>query len=87
MKIQPYSSVDGQLADDEIVAAIAAVRSYLDMEQPTAPVEQTAESGWQRAAKLSVQSLHPVKLATQPRWNTIERLRRGSGGFYGVLGL
>ncbi len=87
VKIQPYASADRHVSDDEIAAAIAGVQAYLDMEQPRVPEEQATDSGWQRAAKLSVQSLRPVKLATPPRWNTIERLRRGSGGFYGIVGL
>ncbi|HEX6290405.1 MAG TPA: hypothetical protein VFZ66_14540 [Herpetosiphonaceae bacterium] len=86
MKTQPLASADRQ-SPDEIVAAIIAVQSYLSAEGQAAPADQAAESGWQAAAKLSVQSLQPTKLTTPPRWNTIERLRRGTSGLYGIVGL
>jgi len=82
VKIQPYSDADGQAPDDEIAAAIIAVQMQLDWEATSAPAVPAVTSGWRDAAKLSVQSLRPVKVPTQPRWNTIERLRRSSGGFY-----
>jgi hypothetical protein len=83
VKIQPYSDADGQTPDDEIAAAIIAVQMQLGLEATSAPAAPAvAASGWHAAAKLSVQSLRPVKVPTHPRWNTIERLRRSSGGFY-----
>ena len=81
VEIQPSAS------DDEIVAVIIAVQTLLSTEASAPPQEQEIESGWHHAAKLSIQSLRPVKLVTPPRWNTIERLRRSSGGFYGITGL
>jgi hypothetical protein len=87
VNVQPYSDADGQTPDDEIAAAIMAVQLHLSLEEISGPATPAVESGWHHAAKLSVQSLRPVKLPTVPRWNTIERLRRSSGGFYGITGL
>lgn len=87
MEIQSSASVAGQLTDDEVVAAIIAVQTLLSTETTALLEEQPSESGWHHAAKLSVQSLRPAKLSTPPRWNTIERLRQSSGGFYGITGL
>lgn len=74
--------------DDELTAALVAVQSYLDAER-AAPAQPIAAppSGWHASAKLSVQHLRPVKTRVAPRWNTIERLRRGTSGGYGVTGL
>lgn len=87
MEIQSSAGTVGQLTDDEIVAAIIAVQMLLSAENTAPPEEQPSASGWHHAAKLSVQSLRPVELSTPPRWNTIERLRRSAGGFYGITGL
>lgn len=87
MEIQPSASSASQLADDEIVAAIIGVQTLLSTEATSSSPEQPIESGWHHAAKLPVQRLRPAKLSTLPRWNTIERLRRSSGGFYGITGL
>lgn len=78
-----------QPTEDEAAAALAAIQAYLAVsEAPTA--EEPAPSGgsgWRHAAKLTVQHLRPIRLATAPRWNTIERLRRAVGGSYGITGL
>jgi hypothetical protein len=87
VNVQPYSDADGQTPDDELAAAIIAVQLQLGLESTSTSATPAATSGWYAAAKLSVQSLRPVKVPTQPRWNTIERLRRSSGGFYGITGL
>lgn len=87
MEIQPSAVADGQLPHDEIVAAIIGVQTFLSTQEPAPPAEQSSASGWHDAAKLSFQGLRPVKRFTPPRWNTIERLRRSTGGFYGVIGL
>ena len=72
--------------DEEAAAAVAAIAAYLTSTgQP--PVQHTAmPSGWQRATKLTVQGLRPMRTTGTPRWGTVERLRR-STGFYGVTGL
>jgi hypothetical protein len=84
VEIQPDT---GPLTDDEIAAAIIAVQTFLSDEAPAPQSEAQPESGWHRSAKLSIQNLRPARLSTAPRWNTIERLRRSMGGFYGITGL
>jgi hypothetical protein len=84
VEMQPNA---GQLADDEIVAAIIAVQMFVNDEVSASSDERQADSGWHRSGKLSVQSLRPARLSIPPRWNTIERLRRSIGGLYGITGL
>lgn len=74
--------------DDELAAALIAVQFCLDAERShEAVTPEATPSGWHASAKLSVQSLRPGRTRVTPRWNTIERLRRTTGGGYGVTGL
>ncbi len=77
------------LDDEEVVAALAAVQAYLaaelEVEQQT--ITDNAADRWPDSAKLVVQNLQPMRTPVPPRWSTIERLRRGPGGGYGVTGL
>lgn len=74
--------------NDELTAALIAVEAYLDAERPVADHPATAlRSGWHDATKLSVQRVQPASIRTSPRWNTIERIRRATGGTSGITGL
>lgn len=76
-------------ADEEVVAALVAVQAYLTAEHGTAQhaTTDTQHSRWRESAKLVVQNLQPMRPAVSLRWSTIERVRRGAGGGYGVTGL
>jgi len=72
--------------DDEAAAVVAALTTYLAVEDQPQPAAQEFVSGWQQSAKLQVQGLQPQRTARTPRWNTMERLRH-TLGLYGVTGL
>ena len=75
--------------DDEVVAALAAVEAYIAAEQSATlqDSEQLLQQTWRDAAKLVVQGLQPDRTGVQPRWSTVERLRRAGRGGYGIVGL
>jgi hypothetical protein len=76
------------VADAELAAAIVAVELYLAAEvQDRVLDEENPISGWRASAKLVAQGVEPTKLRTMPRWNRIERIRRNTHGFEGVIGL
>lgn len=85
MKIEIQAVADDRLADDEVAAAIAAVRAVLEVERQ--PPEPAASPGWSHAARLDAQGIRPVKLGVAPRWSTIDRLRRAVGGRYNAHGI
>ena len=71
--------------DDEIAAALAAVRMYLD--SPDAE-SQSEPLGWRAAARLETQQVRPARVTVRPSWSTVERLRRQAAtGFLGGSGL
>ncbi len=74
-------------SDAELAALSVAVVSVL-AERVAEPATTVASNTWQASAKLSRQGLRPARTGIQPRWVTIERLRRrAAGGFYGITGL
>ena len=89
MAIHSTVNSSAPLEDEEVVAALAAVQTYLaaELELEQDVVTHTPADRWHDSAKLVVQSLQPMRTAIAPRWSTIERLRRTAGGRYGVTGL
>jgi hypothetical protein len=64
--------------DDEIAAALVAVRLYLEAEQADAPQPTaTASSRWRVAARLEAQGVKPSE-GPALHWGNVERLRRAS---------
>lgn len=82
--MQIVQPADGQLSDDEIAAALAAVQALLSEEQRAEAVPDAGDDGWRNSARLAVQHLRPTRTRTAPRWSTIERLRRAVAGRYDV---
>ncbi len=74
-------------SDEELAALSVAVVSVLAAAEAE-PAIAVAANTWHASAKLSRQGLRPARTGIQPRWATIERLRRrAAGGFYGITGL
>jgi hypothetical protein len=63
--------------DDEIAAALVAVRLYLEAEQPDAPQPDSPPSAWREAARLEAQGVSQRR-GPAPHWGNVERLRRAS---------
>ena len=61
--------------DDEIAAAVAAVRCLLDQEASENTAVVPPRSAWSDAARLLAQDVAPSRL-TAPTWGNVERLRR-----------
>ncbi len=83
------STASSSAPDEDFVAALIAVQAFLAEEQGgvQAATSNTNTDRWRESAKLVVQDLQPRRIAVPPRWSTIERLRRSTGGGYGVTGL
>ncbi len=74
--------------EEELAAAMVAVASYLAAEQEARAGEQLAAvSGWQASKVLISQGLGPARARTRPTWSNLERLRLGSRGFVGIVGV
>ena len=66
--------------EEELAAAMVAVARYLAAEQEARDRERAvALSGWQ--------GLGPARARTRPTWSNLERLRLGSRGFVGIVGV
>jgi len=71
--------------DEEVVAALAAIRLLLDPHDAAGPAPV---DGWRASARLLAQRVAPVRVRVRPAWNNVERLRKGGpGGISGVTGL
>jgi hypothetical protein len=63
--------------DDEIAAALVAVRLYLEAEQTDALQPAPPPSAWRVAARLEAQGVAQLR-GPAPHWGNVERLRRAS---------
>lgn len=74
--------------EEELAAAMVAVTCYLAAEQEARDRERAAAiSGWQASKVLISQGLGPARARTRPTWSNLERLRLGSRGFVGIIGV
>ncbi len=74
--------------EEELAAAMVAVACYLAAEQEARDHERAmAISGWQASKVLISQGLGPARARTRPTWSNLERLRLGSRGFVGIVGV
>lgn len=74
--------------EEELAAAMVAVACYLAAEQEARDRARAAAiSGWQASKVLISQGLGPARARTRPTWSNLERLRLGSRGFVGIVGV
>jgi hypothetical protein len=76
--------------DEEAAAALVAVSIYLVQEQ--ALLEQQLATvrerwQWQASRVLLNQGIRPTRTAVRPKWNNIDRLRRGGDAMTGIVGM
>lgn len=75
--------------DAELAAALAAVDAFLRAEanerDHSAAQPQREQAAWHEQARLA--GLGIATRDSRGGWSVAERLRRGAGGFYGVIGL
>ncbi len=85
----PQVTISGGAPDsEEAAAAIAAITCLLEEEAAlaTGAAGQPAPAGWRNAARLIPQGLIPTRMPVEPRWSSIERLRRAGRGGGGLVG-
>jgi hypothetical protein len=79
-------------SDDEIAAALAAVRCYIEQRAPddladrSGSVASTARP-WSAAAALAAQGLPPTRGGAHRTWGAAERAARIGRWSYGITGL
>jgi hypothetical protein len=73
--------------DDDLAAAvIAAVRCFIEQEQPDQRSE-LPQPAWRAAAALAAQRLPPARNAAYISWSAAERASREDHWSYGIVGL
>jgi len=71
---------------DEIVAALAAVRAYIEAGRPVgAPAPPRRP--WRVAAALEAQGLPPTRNGAHHAWGAVERSKRAIHWSYGITGI
>jgi hypothetical protein len=78
--------------DDEIAAALAAVRLYIEQQALGDQVDCSeslapAAPSWSVAAALAAQGMPPTRGGTCRSWGAVERAARASRWSYGITGL
>ena len=71
-------------SDQEIAAALAAVRCYIEQPADTPPPVRPA---WCAAAALEAQGLPAARNGDHSAWGTADRAARGSRWSYGIVGI
>ncbi len=76
------------LGDDELAAALIAVRCYLEEETPPADGQRptAARGAWRAAAVLDGQGLAPARNGAGSTWATAERAGRECRWSTGIVG-
>jgi formate dehydrogenase assembly factor FdhD len=83
MRAMQYNSTP---PDDEIAAALAAVRAYMEQREIANPVAPAAGS-WHAAAVFDAQRLPATRNGRHRAWGTIDRAAREGSWSYGITGL
>jgi hypothetical protein len=83
---------DPKPSDDEIAAALAAVRCYIErraIDDPVALSDAMAPPArpWSIAAALAAQGLPPTRGGAHRAWGTADRAARASRWSYGITGM
>jgi len=73
--------------EDEIAAALAAVRCYIEQAQPDVAAEPTRPTAWRNAGMLEAQGRPPVYHRTQSSWGSVDRAIRAQHWSYGIIDL
>jgi hypothetical protein len=73
--------------DDEIAAALAAIRCYIEEQQPTEMPEARPRAAWRAAAILESQGLRPTRNGDHRAWGAADRAARASRWSYGIVGM
>jgi hypothetical protein len=76
--------------DEEAAAALVAVSIYLAQEQALAAQQLAAVQErwqWQASRVLLNQGIRPTRTAVRPKWNNVDRLRRGGNAMTGIVGM
>jgi hypothetical protein len=71
---------------DEIAAALAAVRAYIEEDRPAAAAAPPPRP-WHIAAALEAQGLPPTRNGAHHAWGAAERAARASRWSYGITGI
>jgi hypothetical protein len=71
---------------DEVAAALAAVRAYIEADQPVGAPAPPARP-WRVAAALEAQGLPPTRNGAHRAWGAVERAARASRWSYGITGI
>lgn len=92
MKEFSFTLVPGDVgvgpSEEELAAALTAVARHLAIEQEAAAAEATQPvPGWRASKVLISHGLGPARARTRPTWANLERLRLGSRGFVGIVGV
>jgi hypothetical protein len=77
---------DAMPSEDEIAAALAAVRCYIDV---TAPMQVAAPPArpWHTAAALEAQGVPPTRNGSNRAWSSVDRAARAGRWSSGIIGL
>ena len=79
------------IGDDEIIAALAALRCYIEQGEPDAVPEDAEQrpgySAWRAAGAAEAQGMSPSRDRIGASWATIERTSRANRWSYGIVGL
>ncbi|NOK59280.1 MAG: hypothetical protein GFH27_549283n261 [Chloroflexi bacterium AL-W] len=73
-------------SDDEIAAALAAVRCYIQETTEGSYVEGSSEHAWRAAAKLEAQGHSIIRNGAHSSWATAERTWRLRNWSRGIVG-
>jgi hypothetical protein len=71
--------------DDEIAAALAAVRCYIEPAQPDRAAEPPRRAAWHSAGMLEAQGRPPVYHRAQSSWGSVDRAVRAHHWSYGII--
>jgi len=77
---------DTILTDDEIAAALAAVRCYVGPAESKAAAAPPARH-WHSAAIIEAQGLPPTRNSQHRAWGAAERAARAGRWSYGIIGI
>jgi hypothetical protein len=72
--------------DDELAAALAAVRCYVEQPTHDEAIEAPMRA-WHAAAALEAQGLPPTRNGQYRAWGTVDRAGRTGRWSYGIAGL
>jgi hypothetical protein len=77
------------VTEDEVAAALAAVRLHLEQTTETNLVEtrDVPRSAWHAAALVEARGMPPVRNGAYATWNSIERTSRARRWSKGIIGL